>query len=71
MREAVESAFPQTEYQRCLIHQVRSTMKYVVEKDRKEFAADLKTIYQAPDESHALEAGSVLLRNGDQNMQMQ
>ena len=56
MREAVESAFPQTEYQRCLIHQVRSTMKYVVEKDRKEFAADLKTIYQAPDESHALEA---------------
>lgn len=56
MREAVESAFPQTEYQRCLIHQVRSTMKYVAEKDRKEFAADLKTIYQAPDESHALEA---------------
>ena len=56
MREAVESAFQQTEYQRCLIHQVRTAMKYVVEKDRKEFASDLKTIYQAPDESHVLEA---------------
>ena len=43
MREAVGSAFPQAEYQRYIVHQIRNTMKYVVEKNRKEFASDLKT----------------------------
>ena len=32
IREAIEAAFPQTEYQRCIVHQVRNTMKYVSEK---------------------------------------
>ena len=41
--------FPQTEYQRCIVHQVRNTLKYVADKDRKPFAADLKKIYHAPD----------------------
>lgn len=43
-------AFPNTEYQRCIVHQVRNTLKYVADKDKKEFAADLKTIYTAPSE---------------------
>ena len=47
MKEAVTAAFPKTEYQRCIVHQVRNTLKYVADKDRKEFAADLKSIYQA------------------------
>ena len=50
MKEAVAAAFPQTEYQRCIVHQVRNTLKYVSEKDKKAFAADLKTIYQAASE---------------------
>lgn len=50
IREAVAAAFPKTEYQRCIVHQVRNTLKYVPDKDRKAFAADLKTIYQAADE---------------------
>ena len=37
-------------------HQVRNTLKYVPDKDRKAFAADLKTIYQASDERKALAA---------------
>ena len=50
IREAIQAAFPQTEYQRCIVHQVRNTLKYVADKDRKAFANDLKTIYNAPTE---------------------
>ena len=56
MKEAVSAAFPQTELQRCIVHQVRNTLKYVGEKNKKEFANDLKTIYHAPSEDAALEA---------------
>lgn len=56
MKEAINVAFPKTEYQRCIVHQVRNTLKYVSYKDRKSFAADLKTIYQAPNEERAMEA---------------
>ena len=43
IKEAIATAFPNTEYQRCIVHQVRNTLKYVPDKDRKEFAKDLKT----------------------------
>ena len=74
MKEAVAAAYPQTELQRCIVHQVRNTLKYVGEKNKKEFANDLKTIYQAPSEKAALERiserystfkGSVSGNNGD------
>jgi len=48
MKEAVNTAFPQTELQRCIVHQVRNTLKYVGAKNKKEFSNDLKTIYHAP-----------------------
>ena len=53
IKEAITTAFPQTEYQRCIVHQVRNTLKYVPDKDRKAFATDLKTIYHAPNEEQA------------------
>ena len=53
MKEAVTAAFPKTELQRCIVHQVRNTLKYVGEKNKKEFAADLKKIYHAPSEEAA------------------
>ena len=56
IKEAIPAAFPKTEYQRCIVHQVRNTLKYVPDKDRKAFATDLKTIYQAADEQKALAA---------------
>lgn len=55
IREAINAAFPQTEYQRCIVHQVRNTLKYVSDKDRKGFAADLKKIYHAPNAVRAEE----------------
>ena len=56
IKEAITAAFPKTEYQRCIVHQVRNTLKYVADKDRKPFATDLKTIYHAPTEEKALKA---------------
>ena len=56
IKEAINAAYPQTEYQRCIVHQVRNTLKYVADKDRKAFATDLKTIYNAPTEQQGLDA---------------
>lgn len=42
LKDAVATAFFQTEFQRCIVHQVRNTLKYMTTKDRKNFAADLK-----------------------------
>lgn len=45
--EAVEAVYPQTQVQLCMVHMVRHSLKYVSWKQRKEVAADLKTIYSA------------------------
>lgn len=45
--DAIHSIFPQTLVQRCVIHQIRQSLKYVTWKDRKAFMADLKTVYKA------------------------
>lgn len=51
IKEAIEAAFPMTEYQRCIVHMVRNTLLHVSEKYKKDFAKDLKTIYHAADET--------------------
>ena len=56
IKEAIETSFPNTEYQRCIVHQVRNTLKFVSYKDRKDFALDLKSIYHAPTEEKALQS---------------
>jgi putative transposase len=45
--EAIESIFPNTQIQLCIVHMVRHSLNYVSWKQRKEVADDLKTIYQA------------------------
>ena len=45
--EAISTAYPNTEFQRCIVHMIRNTMAYVSYKDRRELATDLKTIYKA------------------------
>jgi transposase-like protein len=44
--EAINTAFPQTEVQLCVIHQIRNSIKFIASKNQKEFMADLKGIYQ-------------------------
>jgi putative transposase len=51
--EAIESVFPQTEVQLCIVHLVRHSLNFVGWKQRKEVAADLKLIYRATTEAEA------------------
>jgi putative transposase len=46
-REAINAVFPRTLIQRCLIHQIRNSLKYVNWNDRKEMASDLRLVYTA------------------------
>ena len=59
--DAIHAVFPETDVQRCIIHQIRHSLRYVAWADRKEFIKDLRGIYQAPTreqaESHLLQLG--------------
>ncbi|EAO9181792.1 IS256 family transposase [Salmonella enterica] len=54
--DAINSVFPQTHIQLCIIHMVRNSLKYVSWKDYKAVTSGLKTVYQAPPEEAALMA---------------
>lgn len=60
--EAIRAVFPRTQVQRCIIHQIRNSLKYVIWKDRKAFIQDLKRVYQAATRD---EAENNLLKLGD------
>lgn len=45
--EAVNAAFPKTEIQTCIVHQIRNSLKYVASKNARDFMKDLKGVYQA------------------------
>lgn len=52
--EAINTIFPKTEIQLCVIHQIRNTLKYVASKDQKQFMKELKEVYKAVTEDEAL-----------------
>jgi len=52
--DAINTAFPKTQIQLCIVHMVRNSMKYVSWKDYKVIAADLKGIYKSVTEEQAL-----------------
>ena len=52
--EAIQAVFPEAEIQKCIVHQIRNSLKFVVWKDRKELARDLKKIYTSITEEKAL-----------------
>ena len=54
-KEAIGATFPFAKIQRCIIHQIRSSMKYIPYKDRKAFVADLKGVYTAVNEEIAMD----------------
>lgn len=56
IKQAIESAFPNTVQQRCIVHLIRNSCKYLSYKDRKEFCKDLRTVYTASTGDKALEA---------------
>jgi transposase-like protein len=54
--EAIKAVFPDTEIQRCILHQIRNSTKFISYKDIKAFVSDLKKIYKAATEEAALSA---------------
>ena len=54
-KDAIGAVYPFAKIQRCIIHQLRSSMKYIPYKDKKAFAKDLKAVYGAVNEDAALE----------------
>jgi putative transposase len=51
--EAIESIFPMTEVQLCVVHQIRNSLRYEGSKNQKEFMADLKRVYKATSKDQA------------------
>lgn len=51
--EAINTLFPHTEIQLCIVHQIRNSLKYVASRDQKEFMGDLKDVYKAPSKDAA------------------
>lgn len=54
--EAIESVYPKTYVQLCVVHQIRHSLKYICSKDQKPFLADLKKVYQASSKDIAEQA---------------
>lgn len=62
--KTIKSVFPQSDTQICVVHQIRNATKYVVWKDRKSFAKDMKPIYSAPTKEAAEAALKDFEKNG-------
>lgn len=50
IKEAISAAYPKTVQQRCIVHMIRNSVKFISYKDLKAFCEDLKTIYTAKNE---------------------
>lgn len=61
--EAINTVFPKTEIQLCVIHQIRNTLRYVATKDQKQFMKELREVYKAPTEEAALSNLDLLEEN--------
>ena len=53
-KEAINAVYPMAEIQRCIIHMLRNSFKYVSYKDIRKFSQDFKSLYKAPNEELAL-----------------
>lgn len=58
--EAILSVFPKAQVQKCIVHQIRNSLKYVASKDQKEFMKDLKPVYRASTKDLAEDALLIL-----------
>jgi transposase-like protein len=61
--ETIRNVFPESKTQICVVHQIRNACRYVVWKDKKAFTADMKGIYNAPNEQAARGALEDFARN--------
>ena len=55
IKDAIQTAFPKTIQQRCIVHMIRNSVRFISYKDLKEFCRDLKRIYTAANEKQGYE----------------
>lgn len=55
IQQSIEAVFPDSKQQRCIVHMIRNSVKYVNYKDMKEFCNDLKFVYQSNDVKNAMD----------------
>lgn len=53
--QAIEATFPKTRVQLCIVHQIRTSLRYVPDKDKKAVMADMKPVYKAVNEEQGYE----------------
>lgn len=53
--EAIAASFPEVQIQKCIVHQIRNSTRYISYKDLKSFTTDLKTVYRAANETEAFQ----------------
>ena len=68
--DTIKSVFPESTTQICVVHQIRNSCRYVVWKEKKEFSADLKSIYNAPTKKPLVRNLTSSRKNGEQNILM-
>lgn len=66
--EAIAAIFPKTKVQTCVVHQIRNSLRYIAEKDKKACIADLQPIYQAVSKEQGYENLMALDENGAGNI---
>lgn len=64
--EAIKAIYPKADIQKCIVHQVRNSLRYVSYKHRKDLANDMKAIYKAVDEKQAKIALGALSEHWDE-----
>ena len=68
--DTIRTVFPRSSTQICVVHQITNSCKYVVYKDKKEFTADMKNIYNAPTGTLQLRNLTTWKRNGEESILM-
>jgi len=66
--QAIDQVFPQAVVQKCIVHQVRNSVRFVTDKERKKVGADLRTIYTAINETEAKMALEALYAKWDKKL---
>ncbi len=69
-KEAIQAVYPQAEIQRCVIHMLRNSFKYVNYNDLKKFSSDFKAVYNARAKQRLYQKWKTLRKNGEKNIPM-
>ena len=70
LNEAINACYPNADHQKCIVHQIRNSVKHVSYKDLKEVCNDLKSIYKALNAEIGFQNLANLEKNGIRNIRI-